>query len=126
MSWFYLYVLLHTLLVTLLAMNVSRLRMQLRIANGDGGDARMRKAIRAHGNAMENVLLFSMPVLALAFAGASDALLAILVLGFAVARVLHAAGMLASQFRFRQVGAGLTYLLELLGVAAVAGVLLVG
>lgn len=120
MTWFALFVIIHASLVTLLAMNVSRLRMTLKIANGDGGDKRMKAAIRAHGNAVEHVLLFSLPLLALVLLGAGDALLAVLVLGFAVARILHALGMLRSIFNFRRIGAGIAYLWELLAIGALA------
>ncbi len=124
MNWFSLYVLIHALLVTLLAMNVSRLRITLRIANGDGDNRQMRAAIRAHGNAVEHVLIFALPVLALALQPASAVLLATLVLGFALARVLHAAGMLVPVFNFRRIGALLTYLLELVAIIALAIALL--
>lgn len=58
--WFIVFAAINGLLVTLLAMNVSYNRMTLKIANGDGGDVDMRKAIRAHGNAVEHCLLFGM------------------------------------------------------------------
>ncbi len=117
MIWFSLFVLVHALLVTLLALHVSRLRVTLRIANGDGEDRRMRRAIRAHANAVEHVLIFGLLMVALALEQASATMQALLVVGFAVSRLLHAYGMLAPAFRFRQVGAGLCYLFELAAIA---------
>lgn len=124
MTWFSIYVAMHALLVTLLALNVSRLRVSLRIANGDGEEPRMRRAMRAHGNAVEHVLLYGMLVLALALEGAGNALMALLVIGFAVSRILHAVGMLRPDFRFRRVGAGAAYLFELVAILALVRQLL--
>ncbi len=46
--WFAIFILLNTTLLYLLAANVSRLRLKLRISVGDGGDSDMVYAIRAH------------------------------------------------------------------------------
>src|SRR5690606_32705613 len=122
--YFHAYVAVGILLVTLLAMNVSRLRMKLKIGNGDGGNVEMKKAIRAHMNQLEHVLPFGLVVLALAQMQAAEALLAVLVVGFLGGRLLHAYSMLAAQFRFRQLSAGVTYLFELVGCGAVAVLLM--
>lgn len=101
------------LLVTLLAVNVSMLRMRLKISLGDGGDKTMNKAIRAHANALEHSLPF---ILLLLFreqqVGCARGLTAIAIT-FVVARVLHAAGMLGGPFILRRVGASVTLVLEL-------------
>ncbi|PPE73870.1 hypothetical protein C3942_10745 [Solimonas fluminis] len=114
--WFVLYVALNALVVTLLALNVSRNRMKHRVANGDGGKTEMKAAIRAHGNAVEHVTVFGLVVLALEFAAAPAALLGALVPGFTAARLMHAAGMLRSAFNLRRAAAGLTYLAEVAGL----------
>lgn len=119
MSYFHGYVAIGMLLVFLLAMNVTRLRMKLKIGNGDGNNVEMKKAIRAHLNHLEHALPFGLVVLALAQMQAPEALLAVLVIGFLGARVLHAYSMLGAQFRFRQLAAGATYLFELVGCGAV-------
>lgn len=104
------------LFVTLLAANVSRLRIEKQIGNGDGGDGDLRRAIRPHGNALEH----SVPFVLLLVLAAQAAVPAQWQLGyaltFAAARVMHAYGFYARRFRFRQLGAGLTYL-ALLGIA---------
>lgn len=46
------------LLVTLLAMNVSMLRMRHKVSLGDGGNKALTRAIRAHANALEHSLPF--------------------------------------------------------------------
>lgn len=101
------------LLVTLLAINVSMLRMRLKISLGDGGNKHMNKAIRAHANALEHGLPF---ILLLFFreqqVGCAGGLRAIAV-AFVVARVLHAVGMLGGPFNLRRLGAGMTTVLEL-------------
>lgn len=123
MNWFTLFVLLNALLVTLLAMNVSRLRMTLKIANGDGDNKVMRRAIRAHANGVEHTLLFGLIAAAAALEQVAGGLQGGLVIGFTVSRVMHAYGMLAPAFRFRQIGAGICYLFELAGILVLAAAL---
>jgi uncharacterized membrane protein YecN with MAPEG domain len=126
MQWFGIFVLFNVLLLTLLAMNISRLRMQERVANGDGGLLSLKKAIRAHLNGVEHTVVYALVILALALMQVSPKVMATLVIGFSVSRLLHAYGMLASAFDIRRVGAGTTYLFELMGLAALATVLLRG
>ncbi|TJY64950.1 glutathione S-transferase [Sinimarinibacterium sp. CAU 1509] len=126
MQWFGLFVLFNVLLLTLLAMNVSRLRLQERVANGDGGLISLKKAIRAHLNGVEHVVVYALVILALSLLRASPTLQAVLVIGFSLARVLHAYGMLAVAFNARRIGAGATYLFELFGLATLAATLLTG
>ena len=115
-SWFVLYVALNAAIVTLLALNVSRNRIQLRVANGDGGRVEMKAAIRAHGNAVEHVTIFGFVVLAMSFASAPDLVLGSLVGLFTLSRLLHATSMLISAFNLRRAAAGLMYLAEVVGV----------
>ena len=90
--WFTLFAGLHGLLLTLLAMNVSRCRIKHRVGNGDGEVRELKQAIRAHGNAVEHSL----------------------VIAFTGVRVLHALSMLQARFKLRQLTAGGTYALELM------------
>lgn len=119
MFYFQLYALLSVLLITVLAFNVSRVRIRERIANGDG-HVDLKKAIRAHMNALEHCLPFGLLVLALAQMNPLAPWLSILVLAFIVARVLHAVSMVGAQLRLRQASAGVTYLLELAGCVILA------
>lgn len=115
-SWFVLYVALNAAIVTLLALNVSRNRIQLRVANGDGGRVEMKAAIRAHGNAVEHVTIFGFVVLAMSFSSAPNLVLGSLVGLFTLSRLMHAASMLTSAFNLRRAAAGLMYLAEVVGV----------
>ncbi|MFE8072275.1 MAPEG family protein [Marinobacteraceae bacterium S3BR75-40.1] len=117
--WFNLFVGLNVLLITLLAMNVSRLRITQRVPHGEGDNVTVKKAIRAHGNGVEHTTVFGLAVLALQLSEAPAALLATLVLGFTAFRLVHAYGMLQSVFNARRVGAGVTYLAEIVAVVAV-------
>jgi len=118
--WFDLFVFLNVLILTLLALNISRLRISEKVANGDGNNVELKKAIRAHGNGVEHVVVFALLILALESGSAPSTLLAALVGVFTLGRLAHAAGMLGSFFNLRRLGAVTTYLLEL---AALAGVL---
>jgi hypothetical protein len=121
MRWFLLFAAANVALLTLLAMNISRLRMKLRVSAGDGDHPELRKAIRAHGNGVEHVSVFAIVVVALVLAGTSAAVMAPLVLGFTATRILHAVGTLGrgpAIFRTKQLAAGLCYLVELAGTVA--------
>lgn len=117
--WLGVFTFANTLLVTLLALNVSRLRIKEKVANGDGGFVSLKKAIRAHGNGVEHLVVAGVQVLALDVCGAPPWGLASLVIAFTASRLLHALSMLASRFRLRQLTALGTYLSELGGAVAV-------
>jgi len=99
-------------------------RLSFRVSHGDGGQDRLNRRIRAHGNFAEYVPLILLIVALLEGAGAGHmtvhALLAVLL----VARLAHPIGMLApvasrQQFAFRGVSVIVTWL-----VLVVAAVLL--
>ena len=81
------------LLAVALALNVGLMRGRKRINLGDGGDAEMQAAVRAHGNLVEFA-----PLTLLMIYMASDfygfRMVASLSVALLVARVLHAGGML--------------------------------
>ncbi len=92
------------LLAVALTANVGLMRGRKRINLGDGGDAQMQAAVRAHGNFMEFV-----PLTLLVIYMGSDfygfrtvASLSVVLL---VARVLHAGGMLGLIPKGRMLGA---------------------
>jgi uncharacterized membrane protein YecN with MAPEG domain len=87
------YVALHAILLIVLAGLVVRERRRAKVGIGDGGDPRLKRAIRVHGNAVEQAvptmaLLIVLPLLA-------APLWAIHLFGAAtlLGRVLHAAGL---------------------------------
>lgn len=91
------------LLAVALALNVGLMRGRKRINLGDGGDAEMEAAVRAHGNLVEFA-----PLTLLIIYMASDfygfRTVASLSVVFLVARVLHAGGMLGLIPKGRLVG----------------------
>lgn len=109
------------LLLTALSLNVSRLRLKYRVSFGDEGYKDLTVAIRAHGNALEQCLLFAVLLLALEYqSNAVATQLAWLGPVFVIARVVHAAAIFRRWLRLRQ----LAHVLSLLAQLAVALVLL--
>jgi len=105
-----------------LSLNVSRLRMRHRISLGDAGHKPLQAAVRAHGNALEQALLFLLLLLVAEVQSHGSALLLGASIAFLGARCAHAYGLLAGHLRLRQTGHGVTVLVQLL----LASVLLLG
>ncbi len=115
--WFSLFVAANGLLLLALAANVSLLRMKYKIAHGFGENKHLMKAIRVHSNGIEQVPIYGLEILALTFLGSSNLVLGCLVAAFTVSRFIHAYGMLFRSMTARQIGAGVTYLLQGVAVA---------
>lgn len=103
-----------------LAVMTVRARARGRVLFGDGGDAVLARAIRAHGNAVENIPIGAVGLLALALLPQTPALAlhaagAVLTLG----RAAHGIGLSRSEGRSpgRAIGMLLTWL-ALLGMGA--------
>jgi uncharacterized membrane protein YecN with MAPEG domain len=103
------------LLIVMLAMNISRLRIKHKIANGDGSNKAVVKAIRAHMNSLEHILPFTLLLYVLQTQAISELLFSILSFGFLGIRLLHSYSMLNSKFKTRQITAASTYIFELSG-----------
>lgn len=110
---FNLFVGLSVLLIVILAMNISRLRIKHKVANGHGDNKEISKAIRAHMNSLEHILPFSLLLYVLQSQLTSDTIFAILAFGFLSIRALHTYSMLRSKFKLRQLTAASTYFIEL-------------
>lgn len=108
--WFCLFTAANALLLLVLALNVSLMRRRYKIANGDGGEPAVRRAVRAHANGVEYAPIFGLLVLALSLQLAADLWLGVLVLGFTLGRVMHALGMLGPSGPLRFWGTTVTYL----------------
>ncbi|KGJ87431.1 MAPEG family protein [Colwellia psychrerythraea] len=119
--WFAVLVSINSLLLLALAMNVSRLRVRYKVSLGDGGNKILMAAIRAHANAVEQLPTYAIVVLALTLLETSAITLAILVVGFTFSRFIHAYGMLYRTFLARRIGAGFTYIFQIVA-AIVIGV----
>lgn len=108
------------MLLIALSVNISRLRLAHKVSFGDGGIKELALAVRAHGNTLEQSLIF---VLLLYFIEA-DARLdsrAALALGgaFVLVRMLYCAALFKRALRVRQVAHGLTVLLQITAVALI-------
>lgn len=116
--WFIIFVSLNSFILVGLAGYVSTLRLRYRISFGDGGNKHLLKAIRTHANGAEQVPVFALLILGLSLVSYSQKAIAVFVVSFTAARIAHAVGMLFRKQFFRQVGAGLTYFLQLLATVA--------
>jgi uncharacterized protein len=88
-----LYAALLALLLLALAFRVVVLRWRTKTGIGDGGDRRLARAIRVHGNAIEYVPIALVLLLVAEVGGANPALLHGCGIGLVAARFLHAAGL---------------------------------
>lgn len=101
-------------LLTALSVNVSRLRMRYRVSFGHGGHKDLMVAVRAHGNALEQSLLFGLLLLASDYAMALPMGMSGAVgLCFVAVRVVHAAALFGRVMGLRQVAHVATVLLQL-------------
>ena len=103
-----------SLLLIGLSLNVSRLRFRHRVSFGDGGNPALTAAIRAHGNSLEQSLLF---ILLLYFLEIATVLDAAWVVGLAGAfiglRLLYCGALFGRWLRLRQLSHALTMLVLL-------------
>ena len=110
------------LLYLVLGMQVSRLRRGNKVLFGDGGNIKLRSAIRAHANFVEYVPIIVLLVALLEMSGTSALRVHLLLGGLLVARLLHPLGMYVGprtlQFQIYRVG-GITLNWLVLVVAAV-------
>jgi uncharacterized protein len=100
------------LLITALAMNVTRLRFQANVSLGDGGNRRLGVAIRAHGNALEHGLLLAVALVLAEVAGLPARWVVGCGWAILVARLAHAAGFLRFGFKVVRPGVVVTYAME--------------
>jgi uncharacterized membrane protein YecN with MAPEG domain len=102
------------LLLIGLSLNISRLRMRHQVAFGDGGKPDLIKAVRAHGNSMEQSLLFIVLLyLGEATGQIGGPLTAALGFAFIMLRVLYCTGLFARILLLRQASHALTMLVLL-------------
>lgn len=102
-----------------LSLNVTRLRLRHRVSLGDGGHKDLLAAIRAHGNALEQSLLFILLLLIAESQTHSFALLAGAAIAFLVSRFTHAYGLLMGKLQVRRAGHVGTLIAQLVLVLAV-------
>jgi uncharacterized protein len=91
------------LLLSGLSLNVSRLRLRHKVSYGDGGHKDLLVAVRAHGNALEQSLLFGALLLALeARHGVGVGVIPALGLTFMTVRLLHVLAIFRRWLLLRQ------------------------
>jgi uncharacterized membrane protein YecN with MAPEG domain len=100
------------LLITTLAMNVTRQRGKFGVFLGDGGQRPLGRAIRAHGNALEHGLVLAVALVLCEVAGLSKAWVVGVGAAILLARLAHAAGFLRLGIRVVQAGVVMTYAIE--------------
>src|SRR5512147_947891 len=88
-----LYAALCALIVLALALRVIVLRWSTKTGLGDGGDRRLSRAIRVHGNAVEYVPLALVLMLIAELGGAGSVLLNGCGIALVAARIAHAYGL---------------------------------
>lgn len=112
------------LFLLLLAVNVSRYRVRYQIFLGDGGKHKLQRAIRTHGNSLEQILPFIFLLLFLGYLGAHTNIIHILSTLFIITRVAYAVGMLKGPLLFRHISSGFTTTLQLAALLLVFGYLI--
>ncbi len=102
------------LLLIALSLNISRLRMRHQVAFGDGGKPDLTKAVRAHGNSLEQSVLFIVLLyLGEATGQIGGPLTAALGFAFIMLRLLYCTGLFARILLLRQASHALTMLVLL-------------
>lgn len=84
------------LLLILLAYNVSRYRVGLKIVFGDGGHPDLQRAIRAHANLIENAPMALILLISVEAQGYSAAVVHVLGILLVAGRALHGFGLTRS------------------------------
>jgi uncharacterized protein len=101
------------LLLTALSLNVSRLRMRYRATYGDAGHKDLMVAVRAHGNSLEQSLLFIALLGAVEWmAGLGANTLTATAALFVAARLLYAAAVFTRRLSLRQIAHSASVLLQ--------------
>ncbi|EOI3538483.1 MAPEG family protein [Cronobacter sakazakii] len=113
-----LYAVLGALLLMKFSFDVVRLRMQYRVAYGDGGFSELQSAIRIHGNAVEYLPIGLLLLLFMEMNGAQNWMLHVCGLLLLVGRLMHYYGYHHRLLRWRRSGMSATYIALLMIVLA--------
>lgn len=103
-----LYAVLGALLLMKFSFNVVRLRMQYRVAYGDGGFSELQSAIRIHGNAVEYIPVALVLLLFMEMNGAETWMVHICGIILIAGRLMHYYGFHHRLFRWRRAGMSAT------------------
>ncbi|PVZ85039.1 hypothetical protein C9426_21180 [Serratia sp. S1B] len=113
-----LYVVLGALLLLKLSFDVVRLRMQYRVAFGDGGFYELQTAIRIHGNAVEYIPIAMIMLLIMEMNGAQVWMVHLCGLLLMLGRLVHYYGLHHRDMSWRRSGMAATYVSLILMVIA--------
>ena len=92
-----------------LSWRISRLRQELKVSVGDGGQEPLLRRMRAQANFIEHAPLFLILLAALEMSGANRIALAIIAAIFILARIAHGIGMDGGEAQiWRRIGMPLT------------------
>ena len=103
----------------MLGLRIMVMRFRMRTGIGDGGDSRLARAIRIHGNAIEYVPIALVLLLVAELDGARPALLHGCGIVLVVARIAHALGLVRSPGLSLGRGIGVTGTVGVITVLAV-------
>ncbi len=112
------------ILLTALSLNVSRLRIRHKQSFGDGGHKDLEVAIRAHGNTLEQSLLFGLLLLVMEWSHAGSSFVAAVAGLFVAARLLHTFAIFQRKLRLRQMAHLLSLICQLALILALLGLAL--
>lgn len=101
------------ILLTGLSLQVSRLRIRYRQSFGDGGHKDLMLAVRAHGNTLEQSLLFGLLMLLTELTQPAWGALAAVGAVFVVARLMHTVAIFQRLLLLRQIAHVLSVLCQL-------------
>ena len=109
-------------LLLILFIGVVRIRLSGVASLGDGGDPALIRAIRAHGNFVENAPFVLIGMLSMMQLGTSSLMLHVVGATFLVSRILHAVGIYQDTPapRPRQIGTVLTLLTYIILIVYIA------
>ena len=104
-----LYIIISALIIGYLALTVIKARRKYKIRAGDGDIQELQFAIAAHSNAVENLPIGMLLLVALELNTASLLVIHLLGLALMVGRVIHAKAMLVDNLKYRVIGMQITF-----------------
>ncbi|WON78364.1 MAPEG family protein [Serratia sp. UGAL515B_01] len=113
-----LYVVLGALLLIKLSFDVVRLRMQYRVASGDGGFYELQTAIRVHGNAVEYIPMAAVLLVIMEMNGAEVWMVHLCGIMLMAGRLVHYYGLRNHEIHWRRSGMAATYISLILMIIA--------
>ena len=102
-----------TLLLTGLSLNISRLRILHRVSYGHANQRDLEVAIRAHGNCLEQSLVFMLLLVIAELMQSPANLLVVLAISFTASRSLHAIAIFMRRLLARQIAHAISLLMQI-------------